>query len=34
MNLLNQLSHELIPLPSQASDLRRLRASELNEKAQ
>ncbi len=34
MTLLNQPSHELIPLPSQASDLRRLRTTELNEKEQ
>ena len=32
MNLLNLLSHELMPLPAQASDLRQLRANELNEK--
>lgn len=33
MTLLNQPSHELMPLPAQASGLRQLRASELNEKA-
>lgn len=34
MTLLNQPSHELIPLPSQTSDLRQLKTNELNEKAQ
>jgi len=34
MNLLNLLSHELIPLPSQTSGLRQLKTNELNEKEQ